>query len=154
VFRLRGTETLMELPFSIMDTALFYPSRMGLAPDEALAQCRQIVANARRFGGTVVVNWHDRSLAPERLWGAFYGELLKEIGDKNRVWFTTAERAVDWFRWRRSIRFDANGDFSGTTITAVSPLPAGPAAVVRVYRPDGGFDERRVGGGEIVRLEL
>ena len=69
----------MELPIAIMDTALFYPDRLGLARDEGLDRCRTIVAHAQRDGGTVVVNWHDRSLAPERLWGRAYDELLEEL---------------------------------------------------------------------------
>ena len=72
VFRLAGTK-LMELPLSIMDSALFYPRRMGLTDREAMQLCRRIVANARRFGGTVVINWHDRSLAPERSGAAAIG---------------------------------------------------------------------------------
>ena len=42
--------------------------------------------NAVRFGGTLTINWHDRSLAPERLWGEFYSDLIQDL--KNRgAWF-------------------------------------------------------------------
>ena len=91
VFRLPGTARLMELPIAIMDTALFYPDRMNLPRQEALDRCRDIVTHARRAGGTVVVNWHDRSLAPERLWGRAYEALLGEL-DRGGAWFATARR--------------------------------------------------------------
>jgi hypothetical protein len=96
--------------------------------------CRQLIVNARRFGGTVVLNWHDRSLAPERLWGAFYRRLLDDIEQNNRVWFATAGQAVDWFRWRRTIRFDAAPN--GEDVVIEAPDRSGAAGVVRVYRRD------------------
>jgi hypothetical protein len=136
VFRLPGSATLLELPLSIMDSALFYSGQMGLSHDEALELCRGIVANARRFGGTLVVNWHGRSLAPERLWGRFYQNLLTEIERGSPVWFATAEQVVDWFRWRRSIQFTATSGSSVVRITA-TPRAGVPAAVVCTHRPAG-----------------
>ena len=135
VFRPAGSETLMELPLSIMDSALFFPGRMGLAREEALKLCRQIVANARRFGGTVVVNWHERSLAPERLWGRFYGELLEEIGKGDRAWFTTAGEAVEWFRWRRSISFRQKASPEIASVEVSAPCSGTPGAIIRIHRP-------------------
>ncbi|MBX3347820.1 MAG: hypothetical protein KF747_03665 [Nitrospira sp.] len=105
VFRPLGCTTLMELPMSIMDSALFSSGRLSLAPKEALELSRKIVADAKHFGGTVVINWHDRSLAPERLLGRFYQDLLEMVGKGNRVWFAKCGEAVEWFRWRRSIQF-------------------------------------------------
>ena len=135
VFRPMGSETLMELPLCIMDSALFYPSRMGLTRKEASEHCRQIVANARRFGGTLVINWHDRSLAPERLWGRFYEELLEEVAKGDRAWFTTAGEAVEWFRWRRSITFRQKGVTQGSHVQVSAPCSANPGALIRFYRP-------------------
>ncbi len=134
VFRLQGAADLMELPMSIMDSALFYADRMGLAGEAALSLCRRIVAGARRYGGTVVINWHCRSLAPERLWGRFYQELLAELDKNERAWFATAAEAVSWFRWRRSIRFETDAASDAVAVVAPSPI-SGPAAVVRVHRP-------------------
>jgi hypothetical protein len=132
VFRLPDTQRLFELPMAIMDSALLSSDRMGLAPDLAMQLCREVVATARRFGGTVVVNWHCRSLAPERLWGEFYQQLLKEIGAGDKVWFARGSEAVEWFRWRRSIRFCATeGD--GETLEASAPKIHGPAAVALVH---------------------
>lgn len=157
VFRLR-TSGLMELPLSIMDSALFYSGRMGLAREEALQLCRALVANARRFGGTLVINWHCRSLAPERLWGAFYQTLLKEIGNADRAWFATAQEAVEWFRWRRSIRFAGDTNSGGVTITAAGPRPGTPSALVRVHRPSNAsersVEDFRFDGLEALTVQL
>jgi hypothetical protein len=135
VFRLPGTDRFMELPMSIMDSALFFGGRMNLDCAEAAVICGRIVANARRFGGTVVVNWHDRSLAPERQWGRFYEDLRAEIGRNGRAWFARAGETVEWFRWRRSLRFTSE---TGPTLLTIdrSPAPPGmPPALVQIHRP-------------------
>jgi hypothetical protein len=157
VFRLPGSEKLLELPMSIMDSAMFYPGRMALTGREALQLCRAIVANARRFGGTVVINWHDRSLAPERLWGRRYQELLAEVEKDARAWFATAGEAVDWFRWRRSIRF--GDEVPGKVrIAASAPRTGVPAARISVHRPASGggasVEELRFDGENVVGLTL
>jgi len=107
-FRQSGAKRLLELPLIIQDTALFYKGRMGLDEDKAMELCRAVIHKARRFGGVLVVNWHHRSLAPERLWGDFYRKLLAEIGRK-RALFVTAGEAVEWFRERRSAVFERKG---------------------------------------------
>jgi hypothetical protein len=69
-----------------------------------------MIDNAIEFGGTLTVNWHDRSLAPERLWGESYLDLIQELRSRG-AWFATAGQAVSWFRKRRSLVFvpDPNG---------------------------------------------
>jgi hypothetical protein len=110
---------------------------MALGPGSAMQLCRQIVANARTFGGTVVVNWHDRSLAPERLWDRSYRDLLKELDAGNRAWYCTAADAVDWFRWRRSITFRRDSCNSAFINIIVPPKTRSiPAAVLQTYRTD------------------
>jgi len=159
VFRWPGTQHLMELPLSIMDSALFYSDRMGLTREEAARQCHAIIVNARRYGGTVTINWHDRSLAPERQWGRSYRQLLDEISQE-RVWYATAGQAVEWFRWRRSIRFSVDAADACVTIQAPAmPLGTdGPGAIVRVQRPGDGIDDRvtetRFDGHQAVRLDV
>ena len=152
VYRLPGTRGLMELPIAIMDTALFYADRLGLSRPEALERCRAIIGHARRAGGTVVVNWHDRSLAPERLWGRAYAELLQEL-DGGAPWFATAADAVEWFRWRRAVTFEAAP--GGAVVVHSGPLrPGFPGAVVAVRRPGTRTEERLVlAGGEAQRVE-
>jgi hypothetical protein len=97
-------ERLLELPMHVMDTALFYLSYLGLSPRAAGARLRQMADNVVQFGGCLTVNWHDRSLAPERLWGGCYCHLLRELKSRG-AWFSTAGQAVSWFRKRRSATF-------------------------------------------------
>jgi hypothetical protein len=110
---------------------------MNRSKAEARQDCSHIVDNARHFGGTVVINWHDRSLAPERLWDDFYQELIQEVGKGRRAWFTTAGEAVDWFRWRRSIRFTVETNPGVVTVAAPAPRGEIPAGCMRIHRPTG-----------------
>jgi hypothetical protein len=96
---------LLELPLCIQDTALFYPDRMDASETEAMELCRNVIRQTANMGGALTVNWHTRSLSPERLWGDFYRELLAELG-RYRVWFGTASQVVGWFRERRALRFE------------------------------------------------
>ena len=99
---------LLELPLHAMDTALFYPSHLGLSSRQATALLGRLADDAVRFGGCLTINWHDRSLAPERLWDACYGDLVQDL--KNRdAWFATAGQAIRWFRKRRSVVFETDG---------------------------------------------
>jgi hypothetical protein len=96
---------LLELPMHVMDTALFYPAYLGLSSRQATTLVHRMVDNAVNFGGCVTINWHDRSLAPERIWDACYRELVQDM--KNRgAWFATARQATSWFRKRRSVVFE------------------------------------------------
>jgi hypothetical protein len=96
---------LLELPMHVMDTALFYPAYMGLSSRQATTVLGQMVDNATQFGGCLTTNWHDRSLAPERLWDACYRDLIQDL--KNRgAWFATTGQAISWFQKRRSVVFE------------------------------------------------
>jgi hypothetical protein len=105
VYKPLGVERLLELPLHAMDTALFYLSYLGLSPRRASVRLRQMADNAVRFGGTLTINWHDRSLAPERLWGGCYRDLIQDLKSRG-AWFSTAGQAVSWFRKRRSAGFE------------------------------------------------
>jgi hypothetical protein len=105
VYKPLETTRLLELPLHIMDTALFFPGHLHLFPQEASKRVGAIIDNAVHFGGVVTVNWHDRSIAPERLWGDFYLQLIDELKN-NGAWFATAGEAVAWFRKRRSVSFE------------------------------------------------
>lgn len=109
VFRPLGARRLLELPLHIMDTALFYPAYLGLSRKEADAVLNGMVEAAAQFGGCLTINWHDRSLAPERLWDCSYRDLLENL-KRQGAWFATAGEAVAWFRKRRSARFDMDCD--------------------------------------------
>ena len=79
VFKHPDVDHLLELPLHIMDTALFYPSYMNLSDEQAGAATLPLIENAARFGGVLTINWHDRSLGPERLWDDAYVNLLREL---------------------------------------------------------------------------
>lgn len=95
---------LLELPLLVMDTALFYPSHLNLSPQEAHAAVDRILDHAERHGGCVTVNWHDRSVAPERLWGDFYAALVEGM-IRRGAWCGPAAQVIEWFRRRRAARF-------------------------------------------------
>jgi hypothetical protein len=99
-----GASSLMELPLHVMDTALFFPGYLGLTTQEADQVLAMLVNDAVRFGGCLTINWHDRSLAPERLWTESYSNLLDELRARG-AWFATARQVVAWFRQRRSVEF-------------------------------------------------
>jgi peptidoglycan/xylan/chitin deacetylase (PgdA/CDA1 family) len=99
---------MLELPLHVMDTALFYPAYLGLSPMEAREVLLDIAANATKFGGCITINWHDRSLAPERLWDLPYRDLLQDLKSRG-AWFATAGETVSWFRKRRSVIFESSG---------------------------------------------
>jgi hypothetical protein len=105
VFKPLNAQRLLELPMHIMDTALFFPSHLNLSPKQAAAVVRPLIENSVRFGGVLTINWHDRSLAPERLWGGFYEQLLGWLQAKN-PWFASAAQTVAWFRQRRAAIFE------------------------------------------------
>jgi len=99
-----------------MDTALFYPSYMNLSDKQARVAMRPLIGNATKFGGILTINWHDRSLGPERLWGEPYRQLLSDLKSSGG-WFATASEAVSWFKKRRSAKID-NVVCDGSTVRA------------------------------------
>jgi hypothetical protein len=135
VFKQPNVDHLLELPLHIMDTALFYPSCMNLSDEQAGAAMLPLIENATRFGGVLTINWHDRSLGPERLWGDAYVTLLRDLRART-PWFATAAQAVSWFRKRRATSF-APVTQDGASIRvqpATDPTAADvPPLTVRVY---------------------
>lgn len=137
VYRPLGTTQLLEVPLHIMDTALFFPSHLGLSPREARERTASIIEKAVKFGGVVTVNWHDRSIAPERCWGDFYMDLLREF-KRAGAWLATADEAVAWFRTRRAVTFDgfsADGDVP--LLRTADRADGLPGLQVRVYEGRG-----------------
>jgi len=151
VFGPPGTSRLLELPLNVMDSALFYPSRMGLPEAEALAACKTVVNAAADHGGVLTINWHTRSLQPERNWDSFYIELIEYLKNR-RVWFATGSQVTSWFKARRSITFDDVG--SGVGSVRIRPSVSSdsnlPSFVVRVHRATTVGD---AGGQEIHKFE-
>lgn len=134
IFKPLAVKRLLELPMHVMDTALFYPSYLNLSESAAWARLTPIFDNARNHGGVVTINWHDRSIAPERLWGDFYLQILQELSSRG-AWFATATQAVSWFRGRRAAAFESD-DRNGLRVTiAAHSEPRMPGYVLRVHRP-------------------
>jgi hypothetical protein len=103
-YRPIGVKKLWELPLNVQDTALFFPDRMALNEKEAWEIIDKLLDNAGKYGGVLTINWHDRSLAPERLWGNVYIRLVDNLRRTN-IWIDTASRVVRWFDKRRSVVF-------------------------------------------------
>jgi hypothetical protein len=104
VFRPLTARTLLELPLHIQDGAMFFPQRLDLSETEAWQRCGALIDHVRTFGGVLTVLWHDRSPAPERLWGEFYIRLVERLRSIDG-WFGTASQVVSWFRNRREVSF-------------------------------------------------
>lgn len=135
VFRPLEAHTLLELPLHIQDGALFYPKRLALSEPEAESRCRALISNARRSGGVLTVLWHDRSHAPDRLWGAFYSKLIEELKSHN-PWFGTGAEVVDWFRKRRAVRFERRHASDGCGVQlCYNCEEIRPQLTLRIHRP-------------------
>jgi hypothetical protein len=105
-FKPLDVERILELPMHIMDTALFYSDYLNLSPKEARTVIAPLIENTARFGGVLTVNWHDRSIAPERLWDDAYIRLLEDLKGR-QAWFATANQAVSWFGKRRAAMIES-----------------------------------------------
>jgi hypothetical protein len=131
-----GVTHLLELPLHVMDTALFYPNYLDLGEPAAERRVFRLIDDAERIGGALTFNWHDRSIAPERLWDGFYLRLLGEL--KNRgAWSPTAADAVGWFRKRRSASLESVRVAPGK-ITVQGRLNSSevfPALKIRIQKP-------------------
>lgn len=147
VFRPLGAKKLLELSLHIQDTALFYPDRMGLTGSEADELVNQLLKNTTMFGGVLAINWHQRSLGPERLWDDFYITLLEKLKALN-VWFSTASDAVEWFNKRREVFFqDAEFDGNAVKLRLGGYKPDHrPGLLVRIYKPDATFKDVALSG--------
>jgi hypothetical protein len=129
-------DRLLELPMHVMDTALFYPDYLGLSVREAGPVIGRMVDSAAEFGGCLTINWHDRSLAPERLWYACYRDLVQDLKNR-RPWFATAGQAVSWFRKRRAVVFETESLQAGEVSARIVGKHRDnlPGLRLRVHRP-------------------
>jgi hypothetical protein len=112
VYKPLDANRLLELPLHAMDTAMFYSSYLNLSINQAKMRLRQLGDNVVRFGGTLTINWHDRSIAPERLWSGCYRDLILDLSARG-AWFATAGQAVAWFRKRRTVAFETDAPEPG-----------------------------------------
>jgi hypothetical protein len=142
-FRPFGTKCLLELPLHIMDTALFYPSHLHLSAEQATIRVDRMVNDMRQFGGVLMVNWHDRSIAPERLWDDFYIRFVGKL-EAAGAWFCTARQAAAWFRRRRQVSFETS-----KTATATAQAHGKhdlPGLRIRSYPSDSRIRASKIGG--------
>ena len=135
-----NASTLLELPLHIMDTALFYPGYLNLREVDAKRKASEIIEDVGRYGGALTINWHDRSIAPERLWGGFYRERIEEL-KRAGAWMPTAGQAVAWFRKRRSTRLEVTREPGGgiKIKASVDVAPHLPGLRVRLHKPTGRY---------------
>ncbi len=137
VFRPIGLNTLLELPMHIQDTALFYPDRMGLTEENAWPLINNLLEKAKQYGGVLTINWHDRSLAPERLWGNFYIDLVETLKN-SKAWLDTGSQIIRWFNKRRSVQFKEVGFLKDKIKLSIESKHVDdiPDLIVRIHRPD------------------
>jgi len=134
VFRPLDAQRLLELPLHIMDTALFFPACSNLSFAEARRSVGRIIDHAVQFGGVITINWHDRSLAPERQWRDFYVDFIHELRVRG-AWLANARDSVLWFRKRRAVLLDDLECDSNPCIEAGSNLPGMELRLYNAPRP-------------------
>lgn len=154
VYQPFGMVRLLELPLHIMDTALFSYHRQRLSAPEARKQVQAIIDNAIQLGGVITINWHDRSIAPERLWQDFYVTLLCEL-KRQGAWLANARETVLWFRKRRLATF-AGEDLRSDAIVVNARNHTGqnqPNLCIRFHNVQGrAYAEDQLGNEEAKRL--
>ena len=125
---------LLELPLHAMDTALFYPCYLGLTQKQAVQRIEELAQTVEDLGGCLTINWHDRSLAPERLWYHAYCKTV-ECLRQHGAWFATGREASAWFRKRRAIVFEKD-PVTGAIIARVTGLHDAclPSMRLRTYK--------------------
>src|SRR5258708_1669127 len=136
-----GVDNLLELPLHVMDTALFYPVCLNLKEQDAGRGVRNLIDDVERLGGALTINWHDRSIAPERLWDDFYLELLDEL-KRRGAWLPTASQAVAWFRKRRTATVESMrvGESAIRIRGRIETTDKLPGLTIRINKPRGRTD--------------
>jgi hypothetical protein len=138
VYKPPEAQSLLELPMHVMDTALFYPDRMNLTFDQGIEAIKSFADSVAIHGGVLTLNWHHRSIAPERLWDGVYRDALDELRSRNAR-FATATDIVDWFEKRRSITFETV-EFGPSSIKVAlcasdQPIEVVDDLVLRIHAP-------------------
>ena len=114
--------------------------------------CRDLISKIMKLGGVLTINWHQRSLGPERFWEDLYRRILGALRE-HRVWYATGAQAVGWYRKRRDIQFTQDS-LSENTVT-VSLNGNGPDAVlpmrVLVHSPSRGRESGEGGAVDSCR---
>jgi hypothetical protein len=145
VYRPPCAQRLLELPMHAMDTALFSPVCLGLSSEQVTERMQRMTGRAMELGGCLTVNWHDRSLAPERLWYRSYRETVESLKERG-AWFATARQAVAWFQKRRAVVFEGGYGSQETDVRITgahaSDLPALRLRIYEAQRQDKAVSDR------------
>lgn len=100
---------LVEIPMTVMDTTLREFLRLGFKESELFM--RELVRNAKRANGLLVVNWHnnafDREASPDDR--RIFELLVQESLDRGATPMSLGTVA-EWWRYRRDLRCVKHGD--------------------------------------------
>jgi hypothetical protein len=134
-----AAKKLLELPLHVMDTALFYPNYLHLRQEEAEKLVWRLIDDVEQMGGALTINWHDRSIAPERLWEDFYRKLLGELRNRG-AWLPTSRNAVAWFRSRRAAVVESVRSTGGALKVQgrLDTAERVPGLKIRIHKPRAG----------------
>ena len=105
---------------------------MGLTQDQGIREIEKTFKQMREIGGALTVNWHLRSIGPERWWDDSYRHLLR-YAESPSVWTATAREVVEWFSLRRSTRFSELDPEQGSLEVSVVGNPNVPALQLRLH---------------------
>jgi hypothetical protein len=118
-----------------------------LSEEDAFERIREIVSHVSAAGGVFTLNWHHRSVGPERFWDDLYVRILEELR-KNGAFFATARDAVCWFRKRRSAVFWDMDEQKGIAQVRLEGESGGelPDLIFRVHKRGGDPEDTTVAG--------
>lgn len=96
-YRPRGMN-LYELPFTIMDCALFRKDSRNFDYERALNASKKVIDIVKEASGVVVLDWHNSSWDPYSFprWADLYAELTGYILD-SEGYIATARELIEWW---------------------------------------------------------
>jgi hypothetical protein len=122
-----------------------------------MALVEGMLGNAQRYGGVLTINWHDRSMGPERFWDTFYESMIARLKSM-KVWFATVSQALAWFSARRSVSFhEVCLCDNELKVRLSSRAYAHPRVMLRVHVPqdrDAQTDDLLIAQGRIVDISF
>ena len=136
VFQPLNAAKLLELPLHVQDTALFSSGRMGLSQQDGIEKIEEVLRWIRQGRGVITVNWHLRSIGPERQWDKAFQHLL-QLADDPRVWVAPAQDVVQWFASRRLVNFSEIDLEKGRIFKSSKGTETTPRIAVRWYNHHG-----------------
>ncbi len=98
--------SILELPLTIMDGALFW--QLGLTPPEATARSLALLETIRSVGGLAVLLWHQRAWHDRRYpgWSHVYRQAVEYLRDEDLAWVATAGQVAGWWQAREAVRLE------------------------------------------------